>query len=625
MMRLLTASAITVGGSMALALMAKATIVTACAMVAGWLARRRRAAIRHLIFVAAFAVLALLPAATTVIPAVHVPIRLLAMPPIVDTARATPFNRSREALVFAALGPSESRASGRTWPVLSAFTPLSAVWLAGAVCCLVPVALGLWQIRRVRRHGLPWREAQTITNDLAHLAGFRRSIDVMVDEAIVGPMTCGVVRPAIVFPLDARTWCDADVRRALTHELEHVRRSDWVTLCLARAICAVYWFHPLVWIANRQLCLNAERACDDAVLRDSYDSHAFVYADQLVTLAERSLAQTSRPLLAMANRGDLSTRVHAVLNTRQQRGPAGVWARTTVTLAAVASVAFLAPLRTVAVALGQTPAGSPVQATAEHAARPQFEVASIKPSVSDGIMNVRPLPGRLTGDASLQILMQYAYAIQPFQVVGGPSWLVSERYQIDAKADATAGRDRMFLMLQSLLEDRFQLKTHRDMKELPVFALLPNTGGLKLPPPKEGVCVDSAADAALEWAGGRMAAPGEVQPAKGRCGAAVLALGLGGAHLRGGKIIMPELARTLSLVLGRSVIDKTGFTELFDLQLDFVPDDSTPAMPPPPPGSVIPGLSIAQALQQQLGLRLESTRGPVQLLVVDHAEQPSAN
>jgi len=99
----------------------------------------------------------------------------------------------------------------------------------------------------------------------------------------------------------------------------------------------------------------------------------------------------------------------------------------------------------------------------------------------------------------------------------------------------------------------------------------------------------------------------------------------GGAQMRGGKIAMPELVRTLSMLLDRSVIDRTGFTQLFDLQLDFVPDDTTPAMPPPPPDSGISGVSIAQALQQQLGLRLESTKGPVQVIVVDQAERPSAN
>lgn len=88
---------------------------------------------------------------------------------------------------------------------------------------------------------------------------------------------------------------------------------------------------------------------------------------------------------------------------------------------------------------------------------------------------------------------------------------------------------------------------------------------------------------------------------------------------------MSEFVRALSMLLGRRVLDKTGFTALFDVQLDFVPDETTLAMPPPPPGSGLSGVSIAQALQQQLGLRLESTKGPVDVIVVDKAERPSAN
>jgi uncharacterized protein (TIGR03435 family) len=377
-----------------------------------------------------------------------------------------------------------------------------------------------------------------------------------------------------------------------------------------------------VWIANRQLCLDSERACDDAVLQDG---HAIGYADQLVTLAERSLARTRRPLLAMANRRDLSTRVHAVLNIDQQRGPAGAWARLTVTIAAVASVALLAPLRTVVSALGETPSRTHGQTPADLNARPQFEVASIKPSFSDRIMTVRPLPGRLAADATLQVLMQYAYAVQPFQIAGGPGWLTAARYEIDARADATVNRERLSLMLQSLLEDRFQLKTHRELKELPVFRLVADKGGVRLPAPSEGVCVDSAADSAVEWVGGRMAAPGELPPARGRCGSAIVILGPNGAHLRGGKIAMSELVRMLSMMLGRSVLDKTGVTALFDVQVAFVPDDTTPGMPPPPPGSGLSGASIAEALQRQLGLRLEPTKDPVEVIVVDQAERPSAN
>src|SRR5205807_811737 len=103
---------------------------------------------------------------------------------------------------------------------------------------------------------------------------------------------------------------------------------------------------------------------------------------------------------------------------------------------------------------------------------------------------------------------------------------------------------QLFLMLQSLLEERFHLETHRDVKELRVFALVSDRGGLKLPPTKEGTCVDSAADAAVEWAGGRMAFPGEVPAARSRCGSAVVDLGPGGAQIHGEKIGMPDLART---------------------------------------------------------------------------------
>ena len=100
--------------------------------------------------------------------------------------------------------------------------------------------------------------------------------------------------------------------------------------------------------------------------------------------------------------------------------------------------------------------------------------------------------------------MQNAYTVQPFQIVGGPDWINSERYAIDAKAAGNASRAQIFLMLQSLLEDRFQLKIHRETRELPVFDLVTAKGGLKLPPPKEGGCEDSAgcasrAEQAAEW------------------------------------------------------------------------------------------------------------------------------
>jgi uncharacterized protein (TIGR03435 family) len=97
--------------------------------------------------------------------------------------------------------------------------------------------------------------------------------------------------------------------------------------------------------------------------------------------------------------------------------------------------------------------------------------------------------------------------------------------------------------------------------------------------------------------------------------------------MQGGKTTMPEFIRVLSAVLGRTVIDQSAFTGIFDVRLDFLPDANTPAVPPPPPDAAgaSSDSSIFSAIQQQLGLRLESTRGPVEVLVIDHIERPTEN
>jgi uncharacterized protein (TIGR03435 family) len=219
--------------------------------------------------------------------------------------------------------------------------------------------------------------------------------------------------------------------------------------------------------------------------------------------------------------------------------------------------------------------------------------------------------------------------VQSFQIAGGPGWLNSDRFAIEAKADGNASRDQIFLMLQSLLEERYQLKFHREMREMPVYALVAAKGGLRLTSTREGGCVEPTPNTPPDWAGGRMAPPldGPLPPA--RCGTLRVMLGSAGAEMQGGKISMAELARSLSLVMDRTVIDRTGFAGLPDIHLTFLPDDSTAAMPPPPPGAA-PALemktpSILTALQEQLGLRLESTKGQVEVIVIDHAERPSSN
>jgi hypothetical protein len=141
--------------------------------------------------------------------------------------------------------------------------------------------------------------------------------------------------------------------------LEHVRRHDWAVQLAARAVCAGYWFHPLAWTTCRALCLEAERACDDAVVKAADRTD---YADQLVLLARRLSSAHPRAMLGMANRSDLSARVTALLDDRQRRGRAGVFAAATALAVAALVVAAIAPVR--AVATLPEPAASPTQAAA---------------------------------------------------------------------------------------------------------------------------------------------------------------------------------------------------------------------------------------------------------------------
>ena len=455
--------------------------------------------------------------------------------------------------------------------------------------------------RMVRPASSAW---QRTLDRLKTQVSVSRPVRLLVSGALHVPANIGCLRPIVLVPVGALTGLPAaQIEALLIHELAHIRRHDYLLNILQSAIEAVFFYHPAVWWISGHMRAERELCCDDIAV--SLTGDPVVYARALAEFDSQDWIQT---VVMAANGGSLASRIarllgHPSVSRRSSSGPGTALALTLLSIGAWTGFA-------------------------QSSARPQFEVASVKPSLSQTIQNVRPLPGRLTADATLQVLIQYAYGLQPFQVVGAPDL---GRYQIDAKADGNASRDRMFLMLQSLLEDRFKLKTHRDAKELPVYALVPNKGTVKLPPPQEGSCVDSAADAATECVGGgRMMPPGQAPPTKGRCGSAIVSLTPAGPQLKGGKIAMPELVRALSQLLGRSVINQTGFTGVFDLELTFAADDTTPSLQPPPPGSPpeFPRsgrINCCQALQQQLGLRLQSTKGPVPVIVVDHAEAPSGN
>jgi uncharacterized protein (TIGR03435 family) len=253
--------------------------------------------------------------------------------------------------------------------------------------------------------------------------------------------------------------------------------------------------------------------------------------------------------------------------------------------------------------------------------RQGFDVASVRPAASaDGRALLQATPGRLamTNLAPRRLILN-AYDIQDYQLVGGPGWIDSDRYDIQAKAEGNPTvRQMEGPMLQVLLEERFKLLSHRETRQLAVYKLSVGKSGAKLRASQEGSCTPYFADAPPPTT-----KPGEPRPIF--CGFQFTARQ--GLHGKG--VTMAELAKTLSRtyvsMLGRNVIDGTGLTGAFDIDLTWATDSAGA-----PAGAIdnapdLAGPSIFTALQEQLGLKLESTKGPVEVLVIDHIEKPSEN
>ena len=477
-----------------------------------------------------------------------------------------------------------------------------AAWLAGAAVLWVRLIGGWILAARLRSRMVcpaPAAWQQTL-NRLKVRMRVSVPVRLLVSSLVQAPAVVGWIRPLVLAPVGALAGMPPEQMEALLlHELAHIRRCDYLVNMLQCAVEALLFYHPAVWWVSSHMRAERELCCDDAAVAASGDAVAYARA-----LAELALF---RPRVAMAaNGGSLAQRIGRLLgqSPTAPRSFSGAGVLSAAVLPVIAAVALF---------------GQPV-------ARPTIEVASIKPGEGQGPTGLRPRPGGLTATGSLKMLMLRAYAVQSFQIVGGAEWTNSEPYVVDAKAAGNPGGDQISRMLQSLLEDRFQLKVHGETRELPVFNLVIAKGGPKLPSPKEGGCLDSA-DPAPQLSGGRMPPPGSGPPPLIRCGGLGITLEKGGVRMFGGKVALSELARVLSPTLGRKVIDKTGLTGLFDIRLDFVADDSTALLPPLPPDAAGDATSppIFSALPEQLGLRLEASKGPVEVVVIDHVERPSAN
>jgi uncharacterized protein (TIGR03435 family) len=255
-------------------------------------------------------------------------------------------------------------------------------------------------------------------------------------------------------------------------------------------------------------------------------------------------------------------------------------------------------------------AQSQTSAPASHA---QFEVATIKPSgICDDFGAAQP--GRLkmscvTVEDLIQLAHGYfangvSYTPRILQISGGPNWLSSDHYDIEATAEGNPSQAVMRgPMLQALLADRFKLAFHHDTKEGAVYALTVAKSGVKMPSLAEGSCTPVDMKHPPQPGSPPATLCGHETRRKNGQVQTVNVQGISAADLAAGLFV--ELS-------GRTVIDKTGLSGLFDLHLEFTPDDGT-------------GPSFFTAIQEQLGLKLESAKGPVKVFVIDHIERPSGN
>jgi uncharacterized protein (TIGR03435 family) len=232
-------------------------------------------------------------------------------------------------------------------------------------------------------------------------------------------------------------------------------------------------------------------------------------------------------------------------------------------------------------------------------------------------------------NASLMLLIQFAYAahdnpmsghslpLPASQVIGGPAWIDSEGYDIEVKPGANTDPKQEWLMWQTLLAGRFKLRLHRETRELPIYDLTAAKSGPKLPAAKRAGCVSFPPGT-----------PPRYLPGKVDCGyvsGPFPGYEAGLLHIKGSRVRMADLIRELTSVLDQPVLDKTEFTGEFDLDLSFTPDEALKGFP----GFGRPGdpnlPNIFAALEKQLGLKLVPARGPVEVLVIDHAERPTEN
>jgi bla regulator protein BlaR1 len=491
---------------------------------------------------------------------------------------------------------------------------LASAWLLGIVAILATWCSRWRKISAAKKESLKLTEGRELDalRHVERIGGIQSPIEILLSSSSTEPGVVGIRRPVLLWPDGISKHLDDEHLEAIVaHEVWHVRYRDNLAAAIHMVVEAVFWFNPIVWWLGARLVEERERACDEAVLRMGNKPH--VYAEGILKTCEFCV-ESSLECVAGVTGSDLRKRIVRIMSSSRVRRVGLV---KKVVLVAIGSIILATP---VVLGLGKSSFRILGRLQQANGLRVEpFEVASIKPTrPGDDMRHLFMSHGKFSTEAqTTKEVIRFAYDIKSdSQLSGGPGWIDSEKFDIEAKEEAAVAEklenlpfeeqtSQIRLMVQELLADRFKLRVSHQTKDLPIYALVVAKGGPKLtqtevtgPEPKKRVV--------------RMMGPGQL--AATNLGTDFL------AHILSGQ---PDV--------GRLVVDQTELKGSYDWTLKWSPDLTGPKAPdgnhanadaPPPDTS---GVSIFTALQEQLGLKLEPKKGPVDTIVIDSIEKPSEN
>jgi uncharacterized protein (TIGR03435 family) len=475
-----------------------------------------------------------------------------------------------------------------------------AIWLIGFAAIIV-MRIGMWRrVQQILRSGMPC--------EIPHVT-MPATVEV---RAVAGPLEPGVVgwrKPVLLIPSDITVQLSPQQLRAIVmHEMSHIRRHDNLTSAIHMLVEAVFWFHPLVWWIGTRLVDERERACDEEVLR--LGNEPVAYAEGILQVCKAYLKSPLRCVSGVTG-ANLKKRVHAIL-VRSIAVDLNV-TKKLILASAVAGVVA------VSLVIGMVHASSEGQI---------FEVASVKLNRSNnrrpGAFNAAPAAGRLTiTNMPVGSLIGGAYGLQPYELVHDDNPVLSQRVDIEAKTDrAVASGAQMQRMLQPLLAERFKLAVHRESREMNAFVLtLARDGRLGSKLRKSDRPCDELGTASTLFIITPQPPPGE------RLACGFTSSGVG--RIVGVGLDMPSIIALLSS-LGRPIVDQSGLHDRYDIDVTYTPTPFSAATlaqtgRDPMPGVDPNGPSLLNAIEEQLGFKLQPKKMPIPVVVIDHLEPLTEN